>query len=428
MFIKLFKLLKIGFVFLLFACVSSERDIERAAIPLINNNNQVQAIDIRTSPRFFWMIRPWRDGKLVTLDGWGRYAEISFSGLNRARIKPLVDFPRLVQDGWGFVTWPQIGLIASKTSIMDHLAYVDENKTKSQLHIITNSADDTKVILLDPDEGLVGYQYYFHNERRGVHEIEIWLFIYNYKTDTMISKQEKTFVRNQGLPVYISIPVNDQYMLAHTSFYDEGRRTGKKWVYDFFFFDWRTKEITRNDLTETLNRENIYVHDDNIHLGRRFLFTEKDIDKRNRHTTIKINWDENYSNVEITDISYLFKGRYKEGYSLSRSDIAISADGSWVTTRITDLSTYDSGRSIGYHSIPFLEERVFFHIDERYPNGISMPVYAEDYDMGNDNGAFVQHPLYGMVFAQGCEKEEGLYLRLYKMNDVLTVIRSEIEN
>jgi len=123
-------------------------------------------------------------------------------------------------------------------------------------------------------------------------------------------------------------------------------------------------------------------------------------------------------------MSYLFQNIYKrkEGYSVS--DIIISSDGSWVTAKVTDYSEYNSGD----YNNTFLKTRVFFHIDNKYLNGISMPVFSDSREnaenTNNDDGAFVQHPVYGMCYAQEWHNEEGLYLRLYKMDDVLTVINS----
>jgi hypothetical protein len=124
----------------------------------VNDKNEVKPIDIKAP--FFWKVRPWKEGKLVTLDGWGRYAEISFVGIKRIAIKPLVNFPRVQQDGWGFVTWPESGVIVSKTGKMEHIAAIDDNKTKSHVPLLTWRHSEPSVVLLDSDEGLVAYQYH----------------------------------------------------------------------------------------------------------------------------------------------------------------------------------------------------------------------------------------------------------------------------
>jgi len=39
----------------------------KAGTNLINEKNEVRPIEIKMP--FFWMVRPWKEGKLVTLDG-----------------------------------------------------------------------------------------------------------------------------------------------------------------------------------------------------------------------------------------------------------------------------------------------------------------------------------------------------------------------
>jgi hypothetical protein len=74
---------------------------------------------------------------------------------------------------------------------------------------------------------------------------------------------------------------------------------------------------------------------------------------------------------------------------------------------------------------------VFFHLDGRYPNGISLPVYVDDYYLSStSSGAFVEHPEYGMCFAEEKIKEDGgkerRYLRLHKMDYVLEEINRQL--
>ena len=79
----------------------------------------------------------------------------------------------------------------------------------------------------------------------------------------------------------------------------------------------------------------------------------------------------------------------------------------------------------------YLSKRAFFHLDDRYPNGISMAIIAEDYENDQwDYSAFVEHPVYGPCFAQEWHKKERgkdvLYLRLYRMDGVLAEINRRI--
>jgi len=62
---------------------------------------------------------------------------------------------------------------------------------------------------------------------------------------------------------------------------------------------------------------------------------------------------------------------------------------------------------------------------------MSLPILSEEYEGDNEpKKAFVKHPEYGMCLAQEWHKKEGnkdqLYLRLYKMSDVLAEINRQL--
>jgi hypothetical protein len=355
----------------------------------------LQPIDI-SSTNFFWLLQPWRDGKLVTYDGWGRFAEISFVGANRMRIKHLVNFPRVKVDR-RLITFPEAGLIAGTTAdVMHHLAAIDDKKTKSHMPLFTRAYTVHVPVLLEPLEGLVGYCYSSRDTVEGS------LYVYNYKEDRMV------YQRPDGFSILILIGMNDQYALCRQGSIDEKTKEKENRV---ILYNWRTNEIVENELTEAINeiRINPIIRPDrNIYPVRRYLFGYG----YNIRQRVKITWDENYENVTVTPLSYLLP----EGKALD--DFVLSADGSWGTSLV-----------LGYRGLnrEFLYKRAFFHIDDRYPNGISMPVITDDYEEYQwDYSAFVQHPVHGMCFAQEWHKEGKLYLRLYKMSDVLAEINRQI--
>jgi len=381
---------------------------------LINDKNEVLPIEIKMP--FFWMVRPWKEGKLVTLDGWGRYAEISFIGEKKVRLKHLVDFPRVQQDGWGFVTFPEAGIIVSCSGKMQLLAAIDDGKTKSHIPLLSWVYDEPDLILLDPDEGLAAYQYSYSDNSR----LNKKLFIYNYKTDAMIYETpEPPASSPEDNIVDMQFRIDENYIWSNIS-------TQKKeggWKYDTVLYDWKEGEIKRNELTEFLSKNNSYIFNNYIHLGRRYLFADiEEKEEENPYKLLKIDYDEDYSNLRVTDMSYLFRDFYKKRYAIS--NIIISSDGSWVTAKVTDYSEYNPYDANNH----FITTRVFFHMDNKYSNGISMPVFSDGRETmestNNDEGAFVRHPAYGMCYAQEWHIKEQIYLRLYKMDDALTVINS----
>jgi len=359
-----------------------------------NKDNSVfNPIDIK-SPEFFWRIQPWKEGKLATIDGWGRYAEISFINADKMKITALVDFPRAKQDN-NLRTYPEAGLITSTTGKMHHIAWINGGKTKSHVPLMSWVHQEFPPVLLDSNEGLVVYGYSLQREDNDVNKS---LFIYNYKEDKIIHES------HDDLPYLPIIAMDEKYSLSYYSVFDGKNRYEKK-----VFYNCRTNEILENELSKTIekNRGGLIISPlVNIHVSKRFLFM------RLNEQRIKITWDENYSDVKVAPITYL----RPEGRGLG--EFILSSDGKWATNFIS-----------GYKGLynENLRKRAFFHLDERYPNGISLPVITDDYE--SDiwySSAFVNHPVHGMCLAQEWHKKENgkdqLYLRLYKMSDVLEEI------
>ena len=356
----------------------------------------LQPIDIR-SPDFFWLVQPWKEGKLATIDGWGRFAEISFVGANKIQIKPFSNYPRAQMDRT-LMTWPEAGLIASTTGKMHHLAAVGDNKTKSHVPLLSWVHIQRDPVLIDPREGLIAYSYALDADRD---DIDVSLFVYNYKTDTMVYESPE-----EGFTIVMLVAMDNQYALSYQGSFDGEKRDFKK-----IFYNWKTKKVVENDLTKAINENEMALIVEplrNIHTGRRYLFEYSDaLEKR-----VMITWDEGYSDVKVTPLDYLApKGKRFD-------DFIFTADGSWATTLVR-----------GYQGLynETLCKRAFFHLDERYPNKISMAIITDDYESSQwDYSAFVEHPVHGLCFAQEWHKNDQLYLRLYRMSDVLDEINKQL--
>jgi hypothetical protein len=389
-------------VIVIISCINTKNNVSSEQIETVVQSGEargIRPIDIK-APKFFWLIQPWKEGKLATIDGWGRFAEISFVGANKIKITPLVNFPRTQLDR-DLITWPEAGLIASTTGKIHHLAAIDDKKTKTHTPLLSWVHLQLSPVLLDSREGLVGYTY---ASRRDENDVNRSLFVYNYKEDRIIYESPKDFT------IWMRAGINERYMLSKQAGFD-GKKTYEKDI----FYDWRMGEIVENDLTKALYQNNLYAPFGpcrNIHQTKRYLFGYSRITGQ----TIKITWDEKYSDIKTIPLSYLVpKERYLHHFILS-------GNGTWGTSLVG-----------GYRGLrnEQLKKRAFFHMDERYPNGISMPVITEDYeDFQWELNAFVEHPVHGMCFAQEWHKKNGgrdqLYLRLYKMSDVLAEINRRL--
>jgi len=365
----------------------------------VNIIKKITPIDIRT-PNFLWLIQPWKDGKLATIDGWGRFAEISFIGANRIKIKHLTNFPRTALDR-NLITWPQADLMASTSGKMHHLAAIGINKTKSHVPLLSWVHWGINPVLLDSVEGLIGYSYILD---RNDNDINTRFFIYNYREDTMVYES----LENEFTIVPI-IAINDHIVLSW-----ERRLNGNRVEDKNILYDWRKNEIIENDFTNELNTQRIDLmigHLFNVNLEKKQIFGYS----RLHDDRFKITWNEGFSDIRVTPLSYLLPNT-----GMNFSNFIFSADGMWVSTFVT-----------GYRGLnnENLSKRAFFHLDNRYPNGISIPVITEDYEERQwDYSAFVEHPVHGLCFAQEWHKNGRQYLRLYKMNDVLTEINRRLLN
>ena len=360
-------------------------------------------IDI-PAPDFFWIIQRWKEGKLATIDGRGRFAEISFIGANKIQIKPLAEFPRTSLDR-ELMTWPEAGLLTSTSGKVQHLAAVDAGKTKSHVPLLSWVHQALFPVLLDPREGLVAYTYSLQRDKSK--DVEKSLFVYNYREDKIVHTSPEGF----SIWMILSMDERYRYMLSYQGSFDGQTKEEK-----IIFYDWRTGEIAENDLTKTLklNRVDLILEPcRNIEPARRYLFGySRTMEKR-----LKIVWDEEYSDIKITPLDYLLPTKENTfGHFL------LSADGAWASTLVKGFRGLYNER---------LCKRAFFHMDGRYPNGMSMAIITEDYENSQwDYGAFVNHPVHGLCYAQEWHTEEKgkdrLYLRLYRMDSVLEEINRRL--
>jgi hypothetical protein len=366
----------------------------------INDSGFVRPLDIK-SPGFFWMLRPWKEGKLATIDGWGRFSEISFSDKNRMSIRYLVNFPRMTLDR-SLDVWPDQDILIAQSGKMYHIADIGTKKTKSLIPFLTWVANGLRPVMVDSSEKLINFQYYSNLDD------SMRSFIYNVAEDKMVYEMPE-----EGHEVDMMYPITGDILLSSEYLYgDDGKRNS---IY-YYFYNWRTGEKTENELTRRLSTLDIGVLalEDfrNVNLQKRFLFAyDYNISGR-----IRIDWNEDYEGITDMPLALYIP----ENTSLK--DLILSPDGMWGEAFVS-----------GFRGIKgvSLSRRGFFHFGGQYPGGMSEVVLSEDYEVYEfDYGAFVNHPEYGMCFAKEHYKYENgkdqLYLRLYKMNDVLDGINRRL--
>jgi len=355
----------------------------------ISEDNELLPIEI-VAKEYFLDLQPWKEGMLATVDGWGRFSEMTFHKGDKYKVTPLVKFPKMQMDK-DVRAWPDHNLFFAHNGKMMFVADVESKKTKDFIPFLTWVYRENVPVLLDGDEGLLLFQY------KDVDDGTFKNIYYNYKTDEQYEDEEKGNVRilwSFEKDVVMTYRVEADRTQVHA------------------FYNWRTKEFFTNKLIDTLNTNRFY----NPGGTETFQFITKPGIFFSTSKTLpgfyKITWNEDYSEVDVLPVSYLLpKGK-------SFSSFYLSKDGKWATVFIT-----------GYKGLygEDIARRVFFHLDARYPGGISMPIFADGYEEDNwMYGAFFNHPEYGPCYAHEYYKEDQQYLRLYKMSDVVTLINQKL--
>ena len=86
---------------------------------------------------YFHNLEPWKEGKLATIDGWGRFSTFEITEENQIKITPLVEFPKEKIDGW-IKTYPEVGVIWSSIfELKHHFADIGTKKNVSFMPFFT---------------------------------------------------------------------------------------------------------------------------------------------------------------------------------------------------------------------------------------------------------------------------------------------------
>jgi len=349
------------------------------------------------------MLRPWKKGALATMDGKARFAEISFVDKNSMKITPMVDFPMERIDR-RFVTASEAGICIIGSNHTFFIADMVNKKTKKIMPLATWRFREAQPIVLDAENGIVCFGYYASD---GYEKQSSYNIIYDVKNDKLLYESPE-----DGEEYSLLYPFTTELILCE--------KINKNVKQGVFLFNWKTKEITNNELTKkiySLGNTAILYPGVNINIKESYLFAEFPIPGVLHDKNFKVIWDKNIENVKVIPLDYLVpEGKWLYSFF-------ISSDGKWASNFI--------GGYKGYYG-ELLDKRVFFHLDSRYPNGISMPVFTDEYyENPKTYESFVEHPEYGMCFAgekqiKDKNGKEQLYLSLYKMSDVLAEINRQL--
>jgi hypothetical protein len=145
-----------------------------------------------------------------------------------------------------------------------------------------------------------------------------------------------------------------------------------------------------------------------LHQGKRLLFAWSYIDRMGPTQRVIARWDENLDNVSINPLllqmrdtkTVLYEGPYH-----------ISGNGNWL-----------KGKRFYPQTQPNFEELVVYHLQDYYPQGMSMPV-SLGYT-NNDPGAFFNHGTLGPCYIEQPLARDGILL-IYKLNDAVEILKRQ---
>ncbi|MBQ8680988.1 MAG: hypothetical protein IJ530_14755 [Treponema sp.] len=337
---------------------------------------------------YFHNLEPWKDGKLVTMDGWGRFSTFEITEKDKIRITPLVQFPKKKIDAT-IKAYPDLNFIhATSYMAVHYFADVESGRTfevipiKSPNHYARYPfiIDREKKLLLIPYGGMTNDHIYDY-------------VIYDFNHNEVIYNPIDVAGAFHKPPVFFSF--EDGNFLCYERDSKDIRKFDPKKI---CMFNYNKNEYTNNKLTDfwTLKKPYSYI---------KVMGQNKFIMSYYEGETVILTYNEDFSEI---DVKPFFPPTVKGGSRFFRISL-LSEDLKWAAGRVYDYSSpYDDN----------LKKDCFVCIDEGSPL-YGIPVVTEDYyPSGYPKGRFITHPIYGTCFIEKIEKDGKNYIRLYKMSDI----------
>lgn len=343
--------------------------------------------EIRCKP-YVHNLEPWKEGKLATMDGWGRFSTFEITEKDKVKVTPLVQFPKKKIDAT-IIAYPDLNFIHA-TSFMAVLYFSDvENNRSFELIPIKSPnhyagypfiIDREKKLLLIPYGGMITYDICDY-------------VIYDFNNNEVLYNPIDVPGAFRKPPVFFSF--EDGNFLCYERDDKDIKKFNPKKV---CMFNYNKNEYSNNKLTDfwTLKKPYSYI---------KVRGQDKFIMSYYEGQPVILTYNEDFSEI---DVKPFFPPTVKGGSRYFRIAL-LSDDLKWAAGRVYNYSSpYDK----------YLEKYCFVSLDENSPL-YGIPVVTEDYyPSGNPKGRFITHPVYGTCFIEKIEIAKKTYIRLYKMSDV----------
>jgi hypothetical protein len=345
---------------------------------------------------FYGLAESGFDDKLLTLNSKGEFSYINIENPERPELEVLSPgFPgvggQLISDAENRVAWVVRGR---------GVYFIDLDSLKTG-HMIAGNYGRVIQVLLADKEQLLFNAVVFSGEIMIVYAYELSTGTDHGEVDAVEITRFNTLGRNQ--------------LLMDTVVGDIPKYTG------WYLVDGFLSEFARNPgatlpggdpLTKALTEHNVHavneIDEKLLHQRKRLLFAWSYIDRMGPIQPVLASWDENLDNVRIEPLILQMQNTQRFSY---REPTHISGDGNWMKSRRIHKQTQ-----------PRIEELVVYHLQDYYPQGMSMPV-SLGYT-NNDPGSFMNHSRLGPCYIEQPLSRDGILL-LYQLNDAVEILRRQ---
>jgi hypothetical protein len=162
-------------------------------------------------------------------------------------------------------------------------------------------------------------------------------------------------------------------------------------------------------ITKALTDNHVHAINDSdklLHQGKRLLIAWSYISRSGDIQTVLARWSEDLQDIDIQRTVLQMRDTEKQIYN---GPDGISADGNWLKGIRNQILMGSR-----------MKERVVFHLQDYYPQGISMPV-SLGYT-NRDPGAFMNHTKLGPCYVEQNTNREGV-LFIFKLNEAVEIIK-----
>ena len=272
--------------------------------------------------------------------------------------------------------------------------YSIDLSTKKTKHIIVSHDGDSEIrqtFIIDPQKQL----FYIEQLTIGMTTDRSYskYYIYDFTKDEIVFTSDK-FKGNH-------YPLTNNSMLMSEFF----EKTKVKW----YVTDLKMMKKIENDLTNKLTelQFSITVDEQSYNLKKHFMLGLSEIKNplSGLYDMYTVNWNNEMKDVKAAPLTFQIPNDY-----LLTGSCFFSSDGAWLKTR---FSPQPDG-------IPVT---VFFNINDKYPQGLSLPVFGGNTVLENP-GCFVNHTKFGPLYVEMDSDHENVLL-IYRLNDCFEILRKK---